>query len=65
MHCLVVTIFYCVDNHFTSFVVILLLLAMNFVILHVQYIGVMYIGLAIGIGFFSNIQNQILENRKI
>ena len=28
MHCLVVTIFYCVDNHFTSFVAILLLLTM-------------------------------------
>ena len=28
MHCLVVTIFYCVDNHFTSFVIVLLLLAM-------------------------------------
>ena len=25
MHCLVVTIFYCVDNHFTSFIAILLL----------------------------------------
>ena len=29
-HCLVVTIFYCVDNHFTSFVAILLLLTMDF-----------------------------------
>ena len=28
MHCLVVTTFYCVDNHFTSFVAILLLLTM-------------------------------------
>ena len=28
MHCLVVTIFYCVDKHFTSFVAILLLLTM-------------------------------------
>ena len=27
-HCLVVTIFYCVNNHFTSFVAILLLLTM-------------------------------------
>ena len=39
MHCLVVTIFYCVDNHFTSFVAILLLLTMNFIILYVQYVG--------------------------
>ena len=28
MHCLVATIFYCVDNYFTSFVAVLLLLAM-------------------------------------
>ena len=28
MHCLVVAIFYCVDNHFTSFVANLLLLTM-------------------------------------
>ena len=39
MHCLVVTIFYCVDNDFTSFVAILLLLAMDFIILYVQYMG--------------------------
>ena len=40
MHCLVVAIFYCVDNHFTSFVAILLLLTMvynelYFIILYV------------------------------
>ena len=66
MHCLVITIFYCVDHHFycvdshfTSFVVIGYgLYTMNFVIPHVQYIGkqlVMYIRLAIDISLFSNI----------
>ena len=43
MHCLVVTIFYCIDNHFTSFVAILLLLTMVYnefyYILYVQYMG--------------------------
>ena len=39
MHCLVVTNFCCVDNHFTSFIAILLLLTMNFIILYVQYMG--------------------------
>ena len=62
MHCLVVTIFYCVDNHFTSFVVILLLLAMVYNEFLSYYMGkqlVMYIGSAIGIGFFLNNEYRI------
>ena len=54
MHFLVVTIFYCVDNHFTSFVAILLLLTMNFIILYMQYMGKQLVRSAIGIGFFLN-----------
>ena len=45
MHCLVVTIFYYVDNHFTSFFAILLLLTMvynefHYIIIYVQYMGI-------------------------
>ena len=70
MYCLVVTIFYCVDNHFTSFVAILLLFTMNFIILYVRMCNtwekqlVMYIGSAISIGFFLNNEYRILENGK-
>ena len=62
MHCLVVTIFYCVDNHFTSFVAILLLLTMVYNEFLLYYMCntwekqlVMYIGLAIGIFLTMNI----------
>ena len=62
MHCLVVTSFYCVDNHFTSFVAILLLLIMvynEFYYIICAIDGkkqlVMYIGSAIGIGSFQAI----------
>ena len=57
--------FYCVDNHFVA---ILLLFTMNFIVLYVQYMEkqlVMYIGSAIGIGFFSNNEYRISENGKI
>ena len=72
MHCLVVTIFYCVDNHFTSFVAILLLLTMVYNEFLLYYMCntwekqlVMYIGSAIGIAFFLNNEYQISENGKI
>ena len=61
IRCLVVTIFYCVDNHFTSSVAILLLLTMVYTEFYYNYYHmcntwekqlVMYIGSAIGIGFF-------------
>ena len=71
MHCLVVTIFYCVDNHFTSFVVNLLLLTMVYNEFLLYYMCntwekelVMYIGSAIGIGFFLNNEYRISENGK-
>ena len=62
MHCLVVTIFYCVDNHFTSFVAILLLLTMIYNEFYYIICAIhgknsllcTYIGSAIGIGFFLN-----------
>ena len=65
MHCLVVTIFYCVDIHFKSIVAILLLLTM----VYVQKLGkiacyVYRIGY-IGIGFFLNNEYRISKNRKI
>ena len=65
MHCLVITIFYCVDNHFTSFVANLLLLTMVY---NVQYMGkqlVMYIGLAIGIRFFLTMNIGYWKMEKI
>ena len=69
MRCLVVTIFYCVNDHFTSFVAILLLLTMVY---NEYYMFntrekqlVMYIGSAISIGFFLNNEYRISENGKI
>ena len=40
MQCLIVTIMCCVDDHFTSFVAVLLTwFAVNFVLSYVQYLG--------------------------
>ena len=67
MHCLVVTIFYCVDNHYTSLVVILLLLAMvynEFCYIICVIHSKKQIGSAVDIGFFSNNEYRISENRK-
>ena len=71
MHCLVVTIFYCVNNHFTSFVTILLLLTMVYDEFYYNYMYntwekqlVMYIRLVIGIGFFLNNEYRISKNGK-
>ena len=73
MHYLVVTIFYCADNHFTSFVAILLL-STPMVYNEFYYICAIhgknsllctYIGLAISISFFLNNEYRISENGKI
>ena len=56
MHCLIVTILCCVDDHFTGFVAVLLLLlwfAVNFVVVPKKNSLSLYIRLAMKIGFFS------------
>ena len=57
MHCLVVTILCCVDDHFTSFVCCFVVvdhgLTVNFVMSYVQYLGKTDTRSAIDIGFFS------------
>ena len=72
MHCLVVTIFYCVDNRFTSSVAILLLLTMVYNEFLLYYMCntwekqlALYIRSAIGISFFLNNEYWISENIKI
>ena len=71
MHCLVVATFYCVCNHFASFLAILLLTMVynkfycSVCAIHGKKQLVMYIGLAIGIGFFLNNEYWISENQKI
>ena len=41
MHCLIVIILCCIDDHFTNFVAVLLLLTMvsSFVVSYMQYLG--------------------------
>ena len=80
MHCLVATIFYCVDNYFTSFVAVLLLLAMvynefyyiicaihrkNSLLCILDQLLISASFQVMNIGFFSSNEYRISENRKI